>query len=145
MKLSSLVRSIVCLSAGALLSTTLFAEDKAAPAPSEKGTQTVSPEKKHPLEAERTPNADLRKDADNTERNKRDRDNATLTQGVQGNTKEDLEVNRQIRRALMKDKTLSTTATKNVKIITTHGAVTLRGPVKTEVEKQAIVAKAKEV
>jgi len=135
---------MVCLSAGAILSTWLLADDKVTSPVSEKKTRSVNSEKKDALNAEKAANADLSKDADNTERNKRDRNNATLTPGDQGNTQEDIEVTRQIRRALMKDKTLSTTA-KNVKIITKDGAVTLRGPVKTMAEKQAIVAKAKEV
>jgi osmotically-inducible protein OsmY len=44
----------------------------------------------------------------------------------------------------MKDKSLSSYA-HNVKIITQEGMVTLKGPVRSEEEKQAIEAKAKEV
>src|SRR5687768_13853172 len=129
MKTSTLVRSIFCLSAGAFLSTALLADDKPAPKASDQQTSSAAEEKK--ALDEKTANTDPSKDADNTDRNKRDRDNATLTPGDQGNTKEDIEVTRQIRRALMKDKSLSTTA-KNIKIITKDGAVTLRGPVKTD-------------
>jgi len=49
---------------------------------------------------------------------------------------------RQIRKALVSDKSLSTYA-HNVKIIATNGTVTLRGPVRSEDEKAAIEAKAK--
>ena len=59
----------------------------------------------------------------------------------QSNKPADLKITRQIRRALTKDRELSTDA-KNIKIITIDGAVTLRGPVKSEQEKADIAAKA---
>src|SRR5437870_4142781 len=65
---------------------------------------------------------------DNTGRNVRDRSGATLTPGDQSEAKDDLRLTQQIRKAIMADKSLSTTA-KNVKIMTINGAVTLRGPV----------------
>jgi hypothetical protein len=150
MKTSTLVKSsVLSLGTGALLSIAVLAEDKVAPSDSQKKTQSINSEKNEVRPSTDVFNAgkestDQSKDADNTARNKRDRNDATLTPGDQGNTKEDIEVTRQIRRALVKDKSLSTTA-KNVKIITKEGKVTLRGPVKTEAEKLAIVAKAKEV
>jgi len=67
---------------------------------------------------------------DNTGRNVRDRGGDTLTPGDQSNTKADLTLTQQIRKALMADKSLSTNA-KNIKIITANGVVTLRGPVNT--------------
>lgn len=51
--------------------------------------------------------------------------------------KPDREITRQIRRAVVKDKSLSVKA-HNVKIDTKDGQVTLKGPVKTEEEKAAI-------
>ena len=75
--------------------------------------------------------------ADNTTKNTRDREDATLTPGDQGKSKSDLETTRNIRRALMKNHDLSTTA-KNIKIITIDGKVTLRGPVKTQQERDLI-------
>jgi len=83
-------------------------------------------------------------DADNTGKNVRDRSDATLTPGDQGNSETDREITRNIRRALTKSDELSTTA-KNIKIITVNGKVTLRGPVATEQEQQAIVAAAQTV
>jgi len=83
-------------------------------------------------------------DVDNTRRNVRDRDGATLLPGDQGNSEADRTTTQQIRKALVKDNSLSLTA-KNVKIITINGAVTLRGVVKTEQEKNDIAAKAKQV
>ena len=74
--------------------------------------------------------------ADDTEMNKPEQETAEQ----QKETKTDRETTRQIRRALIKNKSLSTYA-HNVKIITKDGKVTLKGPVRTEKEK-GIVAKA---
>jgi len=82
--------------------------------------------------------------ADNSAQNQRDRDHQTLTPVDQSNKPADLETTRNIRRALVKDDKLSTEA-RNVKIIKVDGAVTLRGPVKTDQEKAAILAKAAQV
>lgn len=82
------------------------------------------------------------KDADNTGRNVRDRSDSTLTPGDQGNSKEDIQMTKNIRRSLTSDHQLSTLA-KNIKIITVNGKTTLRGPVNTQQEKQAIETAAK--
>jgi hyperosmotically inducible protein len=74
---------------------------------------------------------------DNTATNERDRSGETKTSGDQSNSSADLKITQAIRRALMKDAELSTTA-KNIKIITANGQVTLRGPVKTAQEKAKI-------
>jgi len=79
--------------------------------------------------------------ADNSVQNERDRNHSTLTPMDQSNKPEDIDVSKRIRSALVKDDSLSTEA-KNIKIITVDGAVTLRGPVKTDQEKAAIVATA---
>jgi hyperosmotically inducible protein len=84
-------------------------------------------------------------DAENTAKNVRDRNDATLTPGDQGNSPADLEVTQKIRKALVMDTTGYSTTAKNVKIITVNGKVTLRGPVKTDAEKRGIVAIAKSV
>jgi len=80
--------------------------------------------------------------ADNSGRNVRDRSGETKTSFDQSNSKQDTEVAASIRRAVMKDDSLSMTA-KNVKIITENGMVTLRGPVKSEAEKSKIAQLAK--
>jgi hyperosmotically inducible protein len=80
---------------------------------------------------------------DNTGRNVRDRNDATLTPGNQSETEADRTLTQQIRRAVVADDSLSTTA-KNIKIITINGVVTLRGPVNTPQEQAAIVAKAQQ-
>jgi len=89
-------------------------------------------------------NAAANKQPDNTGKNERDRSGDSLTPGDQGESEADREITRQIRRAITANDQLSTTA-KNVKIITTNGKVTLRGPVKSDQEKQAITAAAQSV
>lgn len=76
--------------------------------------------------------------ADNTKKNQRDRSGETKTSGDQSNSSEDVKITAAIRRAVVRDHSLSMTA-KNVKIITAKGMVTLRGPVKSDTEKAKIV------
>lgn len=74
---------------------------------------------------------------DNTSVNKADRDSAqpTADQGKNNMTDRNLEKN--IRRDVIKDKSLSSYG-HNAKIISQHGTVTLRGPVHSEDEKRSI-------
>ena len=81
---------------------------------------------------------------DNTRINVRDRDQGSLTAGQQSENKSDLELTRRIRKAVVADKSLSMLA-KNVKIVSTDGIVTLRGPVSTTADKSTIVAKAQAI
>ena len=81
---------------------------------------------------------------DNTKVNARDRSPSQATADQQTNTRSDIDITRDIRRAIVNDKTLSTYA-HNVKVITKHGEVTLKGPVQTADEKQAIEARAADV
>ena len=74
---------------------------------------------------------------DNTATNERDRSGETKTSGDQSNSSADLKITQAVRRALMKDRELSTTA-KNIKVITANDHVTLRGPLKTAQEKAKI-------
>lgn len=76
-------------------------------------------------------------DADDTERNVRDRDGGTLTPIDQGESEGDREITQRIRQAVVAQDGFSTDA-KNVKIITRDAVVTLRGPVETEQEKARI-------
>jgi hyperosmotically inducible periplasmic protein len=77
-------------------------------------------------------------DADNTARNRRDRDSSRAVDPLdQGNRRSDVETTARIRSAIVENDRLSSSA-KNVKIITRDGQVTLRGPVATEEEKQII-------
>ena len=79
--------------------------------------------------------------ADNTERNVRDRGDKTLTPTDQGGSAADRDVTAAIRKAIVDNDTLSTNA-QNVKIVTVAGVVTLRGPVETSTEKATIAATA---
>jgi hyperosmotically inducible periplasmic protein len=81
---------------------------------------------------------------DNSGVNVRDRNPETMTAGQQSNAKGDVELTRRIRRAVVKDNSLSMMA-HNVKIISANGSVILRGPVKTEQEKAAIARKAQAI
>jgi len=83
-------------------------------------------------------------DADNTARNDRDSNATATTPFDQGENAQDLEISANIRKAIVDDDSLSTNA-HNVKIITNGGTVTLRGPVKSVQEKEAVEAKAKQV
>lgn len=80
---------------------------------------------------------DATTDADNTQRNVRDRDDRTVTPLNQGNSKADVDTTAQIRKEILAGKNLSVNA-RNVKIITNNGRVTLRGPVNTAEEKRLI-------
>jgi osmotically-inducible protein OsmY len=81
---------------------------------------------------------------DNSAVNVRDRAPDAMTAGQQSNAKSDIELTREIRRAVVKDDSLSMLA-HNVKIVTANGSVILRGPVKTEQEKVAIANKAEQI
>jgi hyperosmotically inducible periplasmic protein len=81
---------------------------------------------------------------DNSAVNVRDRNPNAMTAGQQSSAKTDVELTRKIRRAVVKDHSLSMLA-HNVKIVTANGSVTLRGPVKTEDEKNEIASKAQAI
>jgi hyperosmotically inducible protein len=81
---------------------------------------------------------------DNSGVNLRDRASGTMTADQQSNSKSDVELTREIRKAVVKDSSLSMLA-HNVKIVSVNGSVTLRGPVKTEEEKTVIARKAKAI
>lgn len=91
-----------------------------------------------------TPVVNPNKDADNTDRNVRDRDMKTLTPGDQLENQNDITLTQKIRQAIIADGALSTNA-KNIKIITINGVVTLRGPVASTAEKDNIEQKATSV
>ena len=82
--------------------------------------------------------------ADNTKVNERDRSANEPTADQQKDSRSDRDITQQIRQSIVKDKSLSTYA-HNVKIITQHGQVTLKGPVRSEDEKRSVEAKAAEV
>lgn len=81
---------------------------------------------------------------DNSGVNVRDRNSDAMTADQQSNAKSDVELTRRIRRAVVKDDSLSMMA-HNVKIVSANGTVVLRGPVKTEEEKADIAGKAQAI
>jgi hyperosmotically inducible protein len=81
---------------------------------------------------------------DNTKMNQGDQSPTAVTADQQKMNKSDRTLTQNIRKAVVADKSLSTYA-HNVKIISQNGVVTLRGPVRSDDEKKAIIAKAVEV
>ena len=81
---------------------------------------------------------------DNTKVNQRDRNGNEPTADQGKNNLSDREVMRQIRRNVVQDKSLSTYS-HNIKIISQHGKVTLKGPVHSEDEKNTIEQYARQV
>jgi hyperosmotically inducible periplasmic protein len=79
---------------------------------------------------------------DNTKTNKTG--SATTTADQQKQNPSDVEITRQIRQLVTKDKGLSTYA-KNVKIVTENGIVTLTGPVRSDDEKKSVEKKAADI
>ena len=81
---------------------------------------------------------------DNTKTNQQDRAKGAATADQQKENASDREITQKIRQSVMDDKSLSTYA-HNVKIVAQGGQVTLKGPVRSETEKQTIERKATEV
>jgi len=80
---------------------------------------------------------------DNTKVNKGDRNTqSTTADKAMKNNLSDRQVEAHIRREIVKDKNLSTYA-HNIKIVSANGKVTLRGPVRSEEEKQTVEQYAK--
>ena len=110
----SLLIQLAVVGALALPSTYLHAQDKANPA------------------------------ADDTKNNKQNRSQDEPTADQAKNNAADRATMQKIRKSLMDDKSLSSSA-HNVKVIAQNGKVTLRGPVRSEEEKRIVEQKAAEV
>jgi hyperosmotically inducible periplasmic protein len=80
---------------------------------------------------------------DNTRSNKGDADKSAVTADQQKMNASDRALTQTIRKAVMADKSLSTYA-HNVKIVSQNGAVTLKGPVRSDDERKSILGKAVE-
>ncbi|EIC28517.1 MULTISPECIES: BON domain-containing protein [Methylomicrobium] len=74
---------------------------------------------------------------ESTERNVRDKGNATLTPEDQLQNEGDLRITADVRKAITGDGSLSVNA-HNAKVITRNGTVTLRGPVNSDAEKNKL-------
>ena len=129
--------------------------DQSAPPQSAPQTDQQAPQTAPPAEQQTAPQADQQPapqtaspadntPADNTKMNERDRNPNEPTADRQKDNRSDREITQQVRKAIVKDKSLSMYA-HNVKVITQNGMVTLKGPVRSEEEKKAIEAKAAEV
>ena len=81
---------------------------------------------------------------DNTKLNQRDRQPGEPTADQQKENTSDRDLAKQVRQSFVHDKSLSTYA-HNVKVIAQGGKVTLKGPVHSEEEKNALGAKAAEI
>lgn len=93
------------------------------------------------LGAARLPQSGQQPAPDNTKTNQGDASQGATTADQQKMNPADRETSRQIRSAIVKDKSLSTYS-HNIKIITQNGKVTLKGPVRSDEEKSNIEAKA---
>jgi len=93
--------------------------------------------------AQQEPATSGQQPADNTKTNQRDRNQNEPTADQQKENTSDRLLAQQVRRALVKDKSLSTYA-HNIKVIAQNGVVTLKGPVHSDEEKQAVESKAAE-
>jgi len=81
---------------------------------------------------------------DNTKVNERDRTKTEPTADRAKDNANDREIMQKIRKAIVDDKSLSTYA-HNVKIVSQHGKVTLKGPVRSDEEKKIVEQKATEI
>jgi osmotically-inducible protein OsmY len=81
---------------------------------------------------------------DNTRVNKQDRQSGQPTADQSKNNAADRKLAKDIRNAIVSDKSLSSYA-HNVKVIAQNGTVTLKGPVRSEEEKKSVEAKAASV
>lgn len=81
---------------------------------------------------------------DNTTNNKGDASKGAVTADKQKMNPADREMAKKIRRSITSDSSLSTYA-HNVKVIVRDGMVTLKGPVKSEDEKNSVGSKASDI
>jgi hyperosmotically inducible protein len=81
---------------------------------------------------------------DNSKTNQRDRGDSATTADQAKSSKADTDLAKKIRQSVYADKTLSTYA-HNVKIVVQDGHVTLRGPVRSDAERDEIKQKAVEI
>lgn len=75
--------------------------------------------------------------ADNTAVNERDKSSHSMTSTDQPNDSADIRLAAAVRKAIVDDKSLSTTG-HNVKLVAAKGTVTLRGPVQNDAEKAKV-------
>ncbi len=140
MNISSNMRLLTALTGAAATALMVTAcEDRSAknttttPAPSNTTTTTTT-----------TPSTSASHDADNSGKNRRDNGTTAPTSDQAGQTQSDVNIAADIRKSIMAEKGMSVNG-QNCKIIVNAGAVTLRGPVDSQSEKDLIESKAKAV
>ncbi len=133
-------RHLLALAAVGITFGMLGCEDKSTPS----SNQTTAPGYRQstsdvpgPIPNTPAPNAD------NTAKNHPDKATSDKTPMDQSNTQSDIDISAAIRQAIMKADNMSTNA-QNCKVITNAGTVTLRGPVNSQAEKDAIGALARQ-
>lgn len=132
----SVVHTFLCI--GVLLGSGALARAQ------EPTSQPTAPAQDSAQTAPTPDNAQAPPAPDNTKVNERDRSKDEPTADQQKDNRSDRDITQQIRKSIMKDKSLSTYA-HNVKIITQNGQVTLKGPVRSDEEKRTVETKATEV
>ncbi|MGH8584942.1 MAG: BON domain-containing protein [Gammaproteobacteria bacterium] len=125
---SLLIALIIVLSHGVVLAETTKTPSSETTRDTTSGSSAPNVEKQ---------GAPTTRDAENTGVNVRDRGDVTVTPEDQGGEAGDREISAAVRRAIVKDDSLSLNA-HNVKIITRDGIVTLRGPVDNTAERTTI-------
>ena len=130
MRLKLFVTGIALLAAGCESGTTTQTQPATSGAVSRSNSDVTPSSSAVPVAG--TPAA-----ADNTAINDRDRHPAAKTPLDQNENSSDIQITADIRKQVVKQDGLSVDA-HNVKIITADGKVTLRGPVKTQQEREAI-------
>jgi hyperosmotically inducible periplasmic protein len=130
---SLLIAFIIMLSHGIVLAETTETPSSETTRDTTPGSSAPNAEKQGARDAEEG----RARDAENTGVNVRDGGDVTVTPEEQGGEAADRELTAAVRRAIVKDDSLSLNA-HNVKIITRNGTVTLRGPVESTAERTKI-------
>ncbi len=132
---SLLIALIIVLSHGVVLAETTKTPSSETTRDTTSGSSTPNAEKEgDPRTRDAAPRT---RDPENTGVNVRDRGDVTVTPEEQGGEAGDRDITAAVRRAIVKDDSLSLNA-HNVKIITRDGTVTLRGPVDNTAERTTI-------
>jgi osmotically-inducible protein OsmY len=127
------VLTLIAVAFTALVSNAVQAEGSSSTQPQQKPGATAQP-----------PGASGQaQPPDNTGRNESDRQGGRLDAGDQSNNEQDVALTAKIRRAITDTSGLSVNA-RNIKIITSGGKVTLRGPVDSEAERTRVETIAKQ-
>ena len=139
MKTNTLKWVLTAAVAAALPMTAAMADQQASndTQPATANDSAASKAMRSKQEVDRNPMAKGATEADTTDLNKRDRDDATTLPTDQPNNSGDIETAAAVRSAIVGDDTLSMAA-HNIKLVAANGKVVLRGPVKSMAEKKRV-------